>query len=496
MFKWVVLAIVILAFSLRILYVPSGAVSFHYDMARDAFISLQIWQGDLKIQGPPTSTPGLYHGPLYFYLLAPFYGLSGGDPRAAALILSFLNALVASPIMLLAKDLFKSSRMAFLAGLLYAVSFESTQYGPWLSNPSPAVLTVILFFYFLRLWQKGKIFGFYLATLAAILSAQFQFFLIYLLFLIPVFGYLFKIKTNFNQKITAFLITLLGLSPFFIMALKFGNLQNFTGGFFNIATSGQIDFRPQFGELLINYLNKYSELFIYNFFPNTVFLGGVLALAVLPFLKNQKIILFYLFSNLPIFIFGGHSNTYANIGLVTAAILAVINLIIFVSKKNKLFASLLIFLILISNLYALIKNNPLGQVILVIPNDMVLKSELKLIDETYQKAGGEPFSINTLTLPLWNNTTWSYLYSWYGQKKYGYLPKFLGHDQVGLLGANTLEKIEEPQDITFFIIEPHVGIPDDIYNLEIGAENSKTELISETKYGELKLQFRKPINDQ
>ncbi|MDP3733327.1 MAG: hypothetical protein Q8Q91_02180, partial [Candidatus Daviesbacteria bacterium] len=82
--KWILL-ILVLTFALRIIYIPSGAVSFHYDMARDAFIALQIWNGDLKIQGPPTSTPGLYHGPLYYYLLAPFYGFGGGDPRVASL---------------------------------------------------------------------------------------------------------------------------------------------------------------------------------------------------------------------------------------------------------------------------------------------------------------------------------------------------------------------------------------------------------------------------
>lgn len=494
MFK-AVLIIFILAFTLRVLYIPSGAVSFHYDMARDAFTAQQIWNGDLKILGPPTSTPGLYHGPLYYYLLAPFYGLGGGDPRVPASILSFLNVLAVVPIMFLARDLFKSFKLSILAGLFFAVSFESTQYGPWLSNPTPSVLTVTLFFYFLRMWQKGKTLGLYLAAMAASLSAQFQFFLIYLLILIPFFGYLFKIKTNFKQKVMAIFIILLGLSPFFIAALKFSHFQNFTAGFLNIATAGQIDFRSQFGELLINYVNKYSELFVYNFFPTNVFLGGILAFIVLLFLKKQKFILFYLFSNLPIFIFGGHSNTYVSIGLTGGAILAVLNLIQFLSKQNIFFPSLLISLILISNLFAIYKNNPSGQVILVIPNDMILKNQLKLIDETYQKAAGQQFSINTLTLPLWTNTTWSYLYSWYGQKKYGYLPKFLGHNQIGLLGANALEKIEEPQEITFFIIEPHVGIPDDIYNLEIGAEDSKTNLISETKYGDLRLQFRKPKDE-
>lgn len=492
MFKWIVLAIVILAFSLRILYIPSGAVSFHYDMARDAFEALQIWHGDLKIQGPPTSTPGLYHGPLYYYLLAPFYGLGGGDPRVVAVFFSLINALVAAPVMFLARDLFKSDKWAILSGIFFVFSFESTQYGPWISNPAPAVLTVALFFLFLRLWQKGKTYGLYLAVLMAALSVQFQFFLIYLLFLIPVFGYLFKIKTIFKQKINSIFITTVGLSSFFVAALKFGNLQNLLGGFFNIATAGAIDFRPQFGEVLVNYLNKYSELFIYNFFPNSVFLGGVLALAVLPILKNQKIILFYLFSNLPIFIFGGHTNTYANVGLAAAAIFSVVALLIKIYKVNKAFVYVFITLSLMSNLFTIFKYNPEGGVILVIPNDMVLKNELSLIDETYQKAPGQPFSINTLTLPLWTNTTWAYLYSWYGREKYGYLPKFLGHDQIGLLGEEALERVDQPLAKTFFIVEPHVGIPDNIYQLEVGAEDSKTKLISETKYGDLKLQFRKP----
>jgi len=101
-----------------------------------------------------------------------------------------------------------------------------------------------------------------------------------------------------------------------------------------------------------------------------------------------------------------------------------------------------------------------------------------------------------VSVPLWTNTTWSYLYSWYGQKKYGYAPKFLGHNQIGLLGADVLARTEKPLEKSFFIIEPHVGIPDDIYHLEIGAEDSKTKLISETKYGDLKLQFRKPKNDK
>ncbi|TSC88600.1 MAG: Uncharacterized protein G01um10147_96 [Microgenomates group bacterium Gr01-1014_7] len=491
----IILPLIILAFILRILFISQGAVSFHYDMARDAFIALQIWNGDLKILGPPTSTPGLFHGALYYYLLAPFYGLGKGDPRVVAFFLAFLNSLAVFPIMFLAKDLFKNIKWAILAGLLFAVSFEANQYGPWLSNPSPSILTVILFFYFLRIWQKGENKALYLAFLSAVISSQFQFFLIYLLLLIPIFGYLFKIKVTLNQIRISSILAILGLSPFIIAAIKFQTLQTFLGGFLNIATATQVDFRPPFSQALLNYVDRFSEIFIYNFFPTNVFLGGLLALVVLPFLRKEKLILFYLFSNFPIFIFGGHSNTYANVGLVVGAILAVINMIKILTKWSKVLAVLLVLLIIVSNLYSHFKNSPLGQIILVIPNDMVLKNQIDLIDQTYKKAEGQPFSINTLTLPLWTNTTWAYLYSWYGKQKYGYVPEFTGHDQVGLLGVNDLKKIDKPLDKSFFIIEPHVGIPDTEFNLEIGSENSKTDLISEIKYEGLILQFRKPKSD-
>lgn len=496
MFKIILFLFIILSFALRSLFIFQGSVSFHYDMARDAFLALQIWgNSDLKIIGPPTSTPGLFHGALYYYLLAPLYGLGKGDPGIVAFFFSFLNSLTVIPVMLLTRDLFRSLKLAILAGLLFTVSFEANQYAGWISNPSPAVLTVALYFYFLTIWQKGKISGLYLATLMAVLSIQFQFFLIYLLLLIPVFGYLFKLKIIFTQFVKSLTIAILGLSSFIIAAIKFQTIKVSILGFVGIATASQIDFRSGFSQSLINFIDKFSDLFIYNFFPTSVVLGGMLSLAAVYFLKKEKLIFFFLFSNLPIIIFGGHSNIYANIGLVAPAILSVVNLVKILSRRSKLLVMIIIFLVIASNLYAIFKNSPQGQLILVIPNDMVLKNQIKMIDFTYKKASGQPFSINTLTLPLWTNTTWAYLYNWYGRPKYGYLPVFYGHDQIGLLGNEVLKKVENPLDKTFFIIEPHVGIPDDIYQLEIGSEDSKSKLISEEKFGDLKVQERKPINE-
>lgn len=489
----VIFVLIILAFIIRILFIYQGGVSFHYDMARDAFEAQQIWKyHNLKILGPPTSTPGLYHGVLYYYLVAPFYLLGNGDPRVVAIFLSMVNALTIIPLVLLAKEIFKSNKIAIFAGLLFAVSFEATQYAPWLSNPAPAVLTVALFFLFLKIWQKGNDLGLYGAVVAAALSTQFQFFLSYLFLLIFAFAIIFRIKTRPKAIYISFFIVILGLINFLIAAFKFKTFNQIFLGFFNIAISGQIDFRPLFGESLLIYINRFSEIFINNFFPTSVFLGGILAAITLYVTRRERLLLFMLFSNLPIFFFGGHTNTYADVGLAVPAILSFIFLLKIYWRINKILVFIIIIFSLFSNLYAIFKFNPDGQLIMVIPNDMNLKNELKLIDDSYKISAGKPFSINTLTLPLWTNTTWAYLYSWYGKSRYGYAPSFYGHDQIGLLGADSLQKINKPLGKTFLIIEPLDGIPPRFYQEEVDTENSKSKLIREINYGSIKLQVRTP----
>lgn len=483
--------IIVLAFILRIIFIFQGGVSFHYDMARDAYEAEQIWSNHhLKILGPPTSTPGLFHGVIYYYLIAPFYWLGQGDPRIVAVFLSLLNVLTIIPIVLLAKDLFKSNKWAYLSGALFAISFEATQYANWISNPAPAVLTISLFFLFLRLWQKGKIYGLYMAVLTAALSAQFQFFLIYLLLLIPVFAYIFKTKASLKTLGVSVLIAFFALINFLIAGFKFNTLTTSFSGFLNIGSNTQIDFRPQFTDMFLNYFNKFTELFTLNFFPTNVLFGGILTIVVVCFIRRERLLLFYLFSNLPIFLFGGHSNIYANIGLVTPAILSLVYFLKNIRKSSGIFVLVLVIFIALSNIDTILKYNPEGQIILVIPNDMNLKNELRLVDETYKVASGQPFSINTMTLPFWTNTTWAYLYHWYGKTKYGYVPSFYGHDQIGLLGVGSLQKIEKPLEKTFLILEPADGIPANFWEQEIDSENAKTKLTREISYGSIKLQVR------
>jgi len=134
------------------------------------------------------------------------------------------------------------------------------------------------------------------------------------------------------------------------------------------------------------------------------------------------------------------------------------------------------------------KENPKGATLFAIQKDMLLSKELALIDYTYQEAAGKEFSINSLTSPLYINIVWSYLYKWYGLPKYGYLPSFHGHDQVGQVDA--LTQISKPEKISFLILEPMGGIPSQYLDMTLGEENVKTGVVGEQSFGELRVQKR------
>ena len=136
-----------------------------------------------------------------------------------------------------------------------------------------------------------------------------------------------------------------------------------------------------------------------------------------------------------------------------------------------------------------IKFSKIGQSVFAIQKDMVLSKQLDAIDYTYQQAGGENFSLNTLTSPLFINTTWSYLYNWYGTNNYKYLPQWWGRDQIGTLG-NNLENRSQNTKLHFYIIEDMAGIPSNHLTLGIGEEDSRSKLIEEKTFGNIRVQKR------
>ncbi len=123
---------------------------------------------------------------------------------------------------------------------------------------------------------------------------------------------------------------------------------------------------------------------------------------------------------------------------------------------------------------------------------MVYSTEAKIIDWIYKEANYKPFRINTITSPLFVNTTWSFLFDTYGRNTYGYMPFYWGYPQDGRFG----EEIEYSSDFKnsdkhiFVIIEPSAGIPDFFVKGILEFEDTRSRVVKEEKFGDFIIQKR------
>lgn len=497
----VILAVVgIFGLALRLLYLPQGGLTFGYDQARDAYSALEIFSGNLKIQGPSASTPGLFHGVLYYYVLAPVYGFFGGNPYATATWIAVLNILTIIPIYFLGKLLF-NPRVGILAALLFAISFDAVQYALWLSNPTPAILSVAIFYLGLAMYifNKKSMWGLILSSIGLGFSTQFEIFLGYLFAPLIIALSVFKTKPTLREIIIYMGIYLITTSTMILSYVKFG--FTFLDGFAQLFGGGGDPFSAwrEFFSVLELYTNRFVEYFYRGLLPFNVGFAGVIAFIIVGTLiywsrtnsslnKSITFLLIMLFAHGLLIPFGGASTPFINVGLEAVILILVAVFIIYSFPKNKIWISLFCILIVVSCFNAIIKYNSYGQTVFAIQRGLTLENELAAIDYTYQKSKGEDFSINTITSPLWINTVWSYLYEWYGKDNYQYLPTFHGRNQEGYLSY--LKKTTLEPKHYFLIIEPLAGIPTSFVEGTVGYEDSYSKIIEEKQFGGIVVQKR------
>ncbi|MEK7521649.1 MAG: hypothetical protein AAB599_02500 [Patescibacteria group bacterium] len=489
--------IFLLAYFLRILFLPQNSLTFGYDQARDAVVSQEIVKGDFKILGPPSSTPGLYHGVFYYYFLAVPYAISK-SPIVAAYWVAFWNTLTVFIVFALAWFLTRKARAALLASIFFAVSWESTQYATWLSNPTIGIWTVPLIYLGLWGWIKEKkLWGPALCGVGLGLSIQADIFLAY--HLPPVLLWLWVARKNVSRNSTflfAFSL-IISISTLILSEIKFG-FKGFSGVLHLATAQDAIVSSRGLGDFTVLFLNQIGKLFAFQTYPSNLGYGAGIVLvliitALITWDRNQKIswepfLATWLFSHITVVTVGGTSTPFLNVG-TGPAVSILLGIMIYKWLQNKrVLAAALFLLVMVGNLSKTIKDNPRGSTIFAIQKDMLLSKQIAVIDYTYNNAGGNEFSINSVTSPLWINIVWAYLYDWHGNEKYGYTPTFHGKDQVGQVIAL---KTYEPTATNFLIIEPLAGIPPRFAQETISEEDSRSSILEEKHWGELVVQKRK-----
>ena len=274
-----------LAFGLFLrIYRLEELAGFDFDQEKAAFwIRDFLIHGKISLIGQEISTGGIFIGPLYFYLLSPFYFLLNMNPIAANILASLLGIISMFILYKIGQTLF-GKKIGLIALFLFAISFRLNFYDRT-TAPSNLVMLLsgLIFISLLKLKSGSKKLIF---VIAACLGMGFSVHpTMAALFLIVAIIMLFsKFKLDFKHYSLSALIILLFLSPLLLFDLRH-NFLNFTG-ILKVFSAGGFTLDSLFYKIGTNWqalITSLESLFL------TKNIGGLAVLAVFFFtIRKQK----------------------------------------------------------------------------------------------------------------------------------------------------------------------------------------------------------------
>jgi len=302
--------------------------------------------------------------------------------------------------------------------------------------------------------------------------------------------FLFNLK-QFGSGLTIYLLT---ISSIFVTQFKLYKADIFNLQTLTEHTQNYINKSVQIIEILKQYVEKISYALTPSWSTVSIvcFMLALIWFIKSKFKKDLKIFLMiWLLS--PLCLFFKHSY-YVLIGILPMLymIMAVCLWQLGKYKLGRYLVIIFLSLFVFSNIMAVNKTRSQeSNHVSNIQTGAYLHHQLALIDKTYELAKNKQFSISSLTTPYKYNTTWAYLYSWYGKEKYGYIPYWFGSSQKGLPADNLLERIEKPKEAHFSIYDPDPGW---IYMFIPEFDKEQTSwagpVLNKYQFGSLKLEQR------
>lgn len=509
--KFLLITIVLLGFGLiyRLILTSSGNFIFNMDNARDALdVREMVVLGKQRLIGPTSGIEGFFNGPAWYYLLAVPFALTSGDPYAAVVLMIILWLIGGYFLLKLV------SRWGMLAVFIVGSLWLSSNYVMlttlYAFNPNPVILLSPLFIYLLKQYLKTNslILSFGVWFLGGLFfnfeMAYGVFMPVIILGAIVLSGQKRYLRTrNFWIGGGAFLITVLPQILFefrYHFAMTKAILKHLTenaGG------------RPSFNPLvhLITITQVYFTTLSATLMNWKVLTFGVLASFLVVMIKlfktktlgvDKAVVISLLMIVIP---FLGQVILPMNVapwhvgGAMAAAILLVgfviyqLNLLGGSVKVITFFCSIVIVLLAFNNL-------EVGKNIFSKPKSddpSSFRNEIAAIDYVYQYAKGKNFRVY-IYLPSVYDYPYQYLFWWYGQSKFGYLPTDYAYLPNKPEYIKQKEKFDNgikptPSDLVFLIKEPDYPERRKLWENNFAS----LPLISSLKLGPLDIEIRKEI---
>ncbi len=415
--------ILVAAFVVRIWGIDR-LLGFYYDQGRDALV---IWdlihKGKLFLIGPTTGLAGIFRGPYYYYLIAPFYFLGKGNPLYPEIFLIGTSVVAIWFVYVLGEKI--EGKIAGLVGVILAsFSLYIVLASRWLSNPTPMlILSMILVWGMFKVTEGSKWGWPVIATAFGLSLFSFgssgEFF--YLPALIIFFLWQKKNWPDKKSLILSVLLFDLTVAPLILFDVKHGGILrgNILGTFvgqksFALPTQSPINNRTaflydSFTKVIFNYRGKQEMA--------ALLIVAVWFILFLPrYLKNKKISLLVLLLAAPIiglYFYQGNDGIlydYYMTGYWLPFILLVSAVLghIWRFPAGKVFVLFFLYLFLTNN-YSFLKNK------LAIrtdgPESIVLVNQKQAIDWIYEDSKERNFNVDVYVPPV-IPYAYDYLFKW------------------------------------------------------------------------------------
>jgi hypothetical protein len=508
--KYHLICIYIIAVLIRIAIVQQGDVFFYFDQARDAAISQKIFtESDIKIQGPSVSgtNDSVYHGVLYYYLLGFIYYIGSGNPNFAAGVLALIGSLSSVVVYFLAKEVFHSKSAGVFAAVLVACSAVATHQHVWLSNPQlnsiflPMVYLLSWRIFFSRNHNATYIDWLLLGLVTAgAMQAALQ-----SIVLLPnlAIALLYSLYTHKNTMTTTWKYLMLCISVFLagISSMILTHVLLWRNGILSFSSLNLEEHSATISANILAAVVRYLAIIQDLFAPQSSWLLGLVVVIPIAFalrkVQKHHLLWFCLSAFAPLWLLAWHFrdpiHTFIGLEVLIYLFVGYGSSLLWQNRiwAGKVTVIVCVAVFLCTNFAALSYWHAIGRQYYGIQRGALLDQQVALLKTAYTQAAGQTFTFSSLTSPYAINTTWSYLFNWWGTYNNSSLPEYIGMPQAGYPGAGLLNETNYPATVHFTIIEPDTTLSQQqISDFLFIQDKTIGPVTAEWQFGSLRLQLR------
>jgi len=275
--NFVFIIILVLAFLLRV-YRLSDLTTFGGDQGQDFLVVKDmVLNQKWTLLGIKTSGYSFFQGPIYLYMIYPFFVLFNLNPIAGAIAAVFYS-MVSIVILYILGIKFFTKRVAIISSLLYAVSSELIIFGntPLYQHFLPLFIIISLYLFLL---EKKNILIYILLGLSVGIGIELHLLNVSLVLAILIFLLVYE-KRSFKNILSYILGIILGVSPTIAFELRHDLLN----------TRYLLNYQPKSGRQfqLIDIINQWFEGFNVYYGGRYIFAGIFILFIFILFLFSHK----------------------------------------------------------------------------------------------------------------------------------------------------------------------------------------------------------------